>query len=86
VGENVHRHQERAEEPLEAAIRGAQEVSVPVIFGVLTTVVAFLPMIFAPGTFGQIFGAIGAVVICCLFFSVVESQLVLPAHLGHMKM
>jgi multidrug efflux pump subunit AcrB len=85
VGENVHRHQERAEEPLVASIRGTQEVSVPVIFGVLTTVAAFLPMIFAPGVFGQIFGAIGAVVLCCLFFSVVESQLVLPAHLGHMK-
>ena len=86
VGENVHRHQERAEEPLSAAIRGTQEVSVPVIFGVLTTVAAFVPMIFAPGAFGQIFGVMGTVVICCLFFSVVESQLVLPAHLGHMKM
>ena len=86
VGENVHRHQERSEEPLQAAITGTQEVSVPVIFGVLTTVAAFMPMIFSPGPFGQIFGAIGIVVICCLTISVVESQLVLPAHLGHMKM
>jgi len=44
VGENIHRHQERAEKPLEAAIRGAQEVSVPVIFGVLTTMAAFVPL------------------------------------------
>jgi len=85
VGENVHRHQERAEAPLEAAIRGAQEVSVPVIFGVLTTVAAFMPMIYAPGAFGQVFGEIGLVAICCLVFSVIESQWVLPAHLGHMK-
>ncbi len=85
VAENVHSHQENAEEPREAAIRGAQEVSVPVIFGVLTTVAAFLPMVFAPGIMGQIFGTIGVVVICCLFFSVVESQLVLPSHLSHMK-
>ncbi|MCG8592139.1 MAG: efflux RND transporter permease subunit [Proteobacteria bacterium] len=85
VGENVHRHQENAEEPLAAAVRGAQEVSVPVIFGILTTVAAFLPLVLSPGPMGQIFGAIGIVVMACLFFSLVESQLVLPAHLGHMK-
>ncbi|MFP6607818.1 MAG: efflux RND transporter permease subunit [Myxococcota bacterium] len=85
VGENVHRHQESNEVPLQAAIAGTQEVAVPVIFGVLTTVVAFVPMILAPGTMGQIFGTIGVVVICCLLFSLIESQLVLPAHLGHMR-
>ncbi len=85
VGENVHRHQENAEDPLEAAIVGTQEVSIPVIFGVLTTIAAFLPMIFAPGDMGQIFGVIGLSAILCLVFSVIESQLVLPAHLGHMK-
>jgi multidrug efflux pump subunit AcrB len=85
VGENVHRHQENAENPLAAAIAGAREVSVPVIFGVLTTIAAFGPMIFAPGTMGQIFGVIGMSAVLCLIFSVIESQLVLPAHLGHMK-
>ncbi|HEB89242.1 MAG TPA: efflux RND transporter permease subunit [Deltaproteobacteria bacterium] len=85
VGENVHRHQEGAEDPLEASIIGAQEVAIPVIFGVLTTIAAFGPMIFAPGTMGQIFSVIGLSAVLCLLFSVVESQLVLPAHLGHMK-
>ncbi len=85
VGENVHRHQEAAEDPLEAAINGAREVSVPVIFGVLTTIAAFFPMIYAPGGFSTIFSVIGVSACLCLFFSVIESQLVLPAHLGHMK-
>jgi len=84
VGESVHRHQESAEDPLEAAISGTREVSIPVIFGVLTTIVAFTPMIFAPGMMGQIFGVIGLSAILCLVFSVIESQFVLPAHLGHM--
>ena len=83
VGENIYTHQERAEDPLRSAIVGAQEVSVPVIFGVLTTVAAFLPMIAAPGSMGQFFGMIGLVVVISLFFSVIESQLVLPSHLGH---
>jgi multidrug efflux pump subunit AcrB len=86
VGENVHRHQEAAEDTLDASIRGAQEVAIPVIFGVLTTVAAFLPMVLAPGEMGQIFGAIAMTVILCLIFSVIESQLVLPAHLGHMNL
>ena len=85
VGENVHRHQENAEDPLESAITGAREVAIPVIFGVLTTITAFGPMIFSPGTMGQIFGVIGLSAILCLIFSIIESQLVLPAHLGHMK-
>ncbi len=83
VGENIHTHQERAEEPLAAAIAGAQEVAVPVIFGVLTTVAAFLPMILSPGMMADFFGTIGIVVVICLFFSLLESQLILPAHLGH---
>ena len=85
VGENVHRHQEAAEDPLDAAISGAREVSVPVIFGVLTTIAAFFPMIYAPGGFSTVFSVIGVSACLCLVFSVIESQLVLPAHLGHMK-
>ncbi|MBW2269423.1 MAG: efflux RND transporter permease subunit [Deltaproteobacteria bacterium] len=82
VGENVHRHILEGDDRLEAAIRGAQEVSVPVIFGVLTTVVAFGPLMLVPGFMGQIFGLIASVVVISLLFSLVESQLVLPSHLA----
>jgi multidrug efflux pump subunit AcrB len=64
---------------------GTQEVAVPVIFGVLTTVAAFIPLIVAPGAMGQVFSGIGVVVVCCLVFSLIESQLVLPTHLGHVR-
>ncbi len=83
VGENIHTHQQRGEERLAASVEGTREVAVPVIFGVLTTVVAFMPLVFVPGMMGQIMGVIGAVVIACLLFSLVESLLILPAHLGH---
>ncbi|MBW2577739.1 MAG: efflux RND transporter permease subunit [Deltaproteobacteria bacterium] len=85
VGENVHRHQESGDDAHVAAIRGTQEVATPVIFGILTTVAAFTPLLVSPGHYGQVFNAIGLVVVLCLFFSLIESQLVLPAHLGHMK-
>ena len=83
VGENIHTHQARTGDAIRGAILGAQEVSKPVIFGVLTTVTAFAPMVLSPGQTGEMFGTIGLIVTLCLFVSLVESQLVLPAHLGH---
>jgi len=85
VGERVHAHQERTGKRLEGAIRGTQEVAIPVIFGVLTTIAAFMPMLMVPGPMGQIFSILAKVVAICLIFSLIESQLVLPAHLalGH---
>ena len=83
VGENVHSHQQRGGERLGGSISAAQEVFTPVVFGVLTTVVAFSPLLFVPGMMGQIMAVISAVVIACLIFSLIESLLILPAHLGH---
>ena len=57
----------------------------PVIFGVLTTIAAFIPIIFTPGRIGQMFSIMGYVVVLCLIFSIVESQLILPAHLAHRR-
>ena len=83
VGENIYTHQAVDDNPVQAAILGAQEVAKPVIFGVLTTVTAFAPMVLSPGQTGQMFGTIGVIVTMCLFLSLIESQLVLPAHLAH---
>ncbi len=83
IGENIYRRQGAGETRLPAAIAGAQEVALPVVFGVLTTVVAFLPLLLGPGTMGQIMAIIATIVMLCLGFSLVESQLILPGHLGH---
>ncbi|MFP8878669.1 MAG: efflux RND transporter permease subunit, partial [Myxococcota bacterium] len=83
IGESVYSRQQSEGSWLPAAIAGTREVSVPVIFGVLTTVAAFTPLLLGTGMFGQIQSVIATVVMCCLLFSLVESQLVLPAHLGH---
>jgi multidrug efflux pump subunit AcrB len=66
-------------------IEGVQRVAVPATFGVLTTIAAFLPILLVGGTSGQFLAPIGWVVILCLVFSIVESKLILPAHLAHMK-
>jgi multidrug efflux pump subunit AcrB len=83
VGENAHTQQLRGHDPLRGAILGAQGMATPVVFGVLTTVAAFAPMLFVPGPMGRVAKVIPLVVIVCLLFSLLESLLILPAHLGH---
>ncbi len=85
VGENIYTHERRHEDQRLAAITGTQEVYIPVIFGVLTTVAAFLPLLLVEAMMGKFFRVIGATVILCLLFSVVESQLILPSHLAHRR-
>jgi multidrug efflux pump subunit AcrB len=82
VGENVHTHRGRSRDPLGAAIDGTREVYVPVTFGVLTTIAAFLPLMAIGGGLAGLFAGVGAGVIACLVFSLVEAQLILPAHLA----
>ena len=83
VGESAYVAHRRGAGQLAGAIQGTQQVMVPVTFGVLTTVAAFTPLLFAVGNTGQLFAVIAATVICCLAFSLIECQMVLPAHLGH---
>ncbi|MDG2039143.1 MAG: efflux RND transporter permease subunit, partial [Ilumatobacter sp.] len=85
VSENIHTHQERHGQGLKGAIEGAQEIATPIIFAVLTTMAAFLPMMFVPGPMGKIFQVIPIIVIPCLLFSLVESLAILPAHLAHLS-
>ena len=86
TGENIYRHMQRAESGIDAAIFGTKEVAVAVTFGVLTTVVAFLPVAFIDGVRGAIFAQIPAVVIPVLLFSLIESKFILPAHLKFMRL
>jgi multidrug efflux pump subunit AcrB len=83
VGENAHTQQMQGRGALRGAILGAEGVATPVIFGVLTTVAAFAPMLFVPGPMGRVAKVIPLVVILCLLFSLLESLFILPAHLGH---
>ncbi len=83
VAENVYTHERRLGDRVRAAIEGTREVSVPVVFGVLTSVAAFAPLLVIPGRLGQIFWFMGVTIVACLLFSLVESQLVLPSHLSH---
>jgi multidrug efflux pump subunit AcrB len=85
VGENVYYNRQSGLGWFEAAVRGAGEIAMPVTFSVLTNMVTFMPMFFVPGFMGKIFRHIPVVVICVFTISLVESLLILPAHLGHRR-
>ncbi|MDC0602611.1 efflux RND transporter permease subunit [Aliiglaciecola sp.] len=85
MGESAYSEIDKHGHSTENVIRGVKRVAMPATFGVLTTIAAFTPMLLVPGTFGVIWKTIGWVVIICLIFSLIESKLILPAHLAHMK-
>ncbi|TWT92860.1 Multidrug resistance protein MdtB [Botrimarina colliarenosi] len=85
TAENIYQKLNEGVPPLEAAIEGTHEVATPVTFGALTTVVAFLPLAFFEGTWGDFASQVPPIVAPVLLFSLVESKLILPAHLKHLK-
>lgn len=85
TGENVYSKIREGVDPLEAAVEGTREVATPVTFGALTTMVAFLPLMFFDGTWGDYARQVPPVVAPVLLFSLVESKLILPAHLKHIR-
>ncbi len=83
VGEAIHERRSKGMSYTEAAVSGVKEVARPVVFSITTTCIAFSPMLFVPGVSGKFFRNIPIVVIAVLMISLVESLLVLPAHLAH---
>lgn len=82
IGENIYEHRLQGKSYTRAAIDGAREVGLPVVFSVLTTVCAFLPLLYVIGTMGKFIKVIPAVVISILAVSLIESLFILPAHLS----
>jgi multidrug efflux pump subunit AcrB len=83
VGENVYEYRQEGLDHLSAAIKGAREIAAPVTFSILTTIVAFVPLLFMPGTTGKFWWPLPAVVIIVLAISLLEALYILPAHLAH---
>jgi multidrug efflux pump subunit AcrB len=83
VGENIFSQRQSNTDPMKASIDGTHEVSVPVVFSILTTVSAFAPLFFVSGVMGKILWTVPFVVVSVLLLSLLESLFILPAHLAH---
>lgn len=85
VAESVYAETETLGYNTPNIVSGARRVAIPATFGVLTTIMAFLPFLFTTGPLAAMTGSVGWVVILCLAFSLVESKLILPSHLAIMR-
>jgi len=86
VGENIYAKREQGRTPLAAAVEGLHDVITPVSVGILTTILAFVPLLFTSGFLGKILWVIPIVVISVLMMSLIEASLILPAHLSNVRM
>ena len=85
AGENIYEYRQRGMGPVEAAIRGARDVAVPISYSILTNIVAFMPLYFVPGMVGKIFVIFPFVVGSVFVISWVEALFILPSHLAHTR-
>lgn len=85
IGESVFSAKTAVSDPLLATEQGVERVATATIFGVLTTVAAFSPMLMIESDLGKMLGAFSGVVVLALLFSLFESKFILPAHLAHIQ-
>ncbi len=83
VGESIASERDKGKSAVDAAISGARAVAGPVTVGVLTTVLAFVPLLFVTVENYQIIQVFFHVALIVLFISLVEAFCILPAHLSH---
>ena len=81
IGENATWHMERGLSPEQATIEGTYELIGPVTATVLTTIVAFLPLMYMDGIIGKFVYSIPIVVVVLLGFSWLEAIFILPNHI-----
>ena len=86
VGEAVYVHREKGQKGVVASIMGLNEVATPVIFSCLTTIIAFIPLLFLPGMLGKTYRDLPVIVIIILTISIIEVMTIMPAHLSGMRM
>lgn len=85
VGESIYSVRSREGDTLRNTIKGTMRVAVPTLFGVFTTVVAFYALSQIEGRLGELYSQFAAVVAIALVMSVIESKLILPAHLAYLN-
>lgn len=91
VGEAIHEKRTRSAgyssniNGKTAAWQGVHSVSVATVFGVLTTIAAFSPMLWINNELAKVLAGFSAVVIFALIFSLIESKFILPSHLAQLS-
>lgn len=86
TAESAYSQLQKDRNGLTSVVGGVRRVAISTIFGALTTMIAFMPALFIVEGFGRMLSQLGIVVILCILFSLIETKLILPAHLRHVKL
>lgn len=86
VGESVYEERRKTKDPITGTENGVGKVAVATVFGVLTTIAAFFPMLLIDNPLGKVLAGFAGIVILALIFSLIESKFILPAHLAHTRL
>ncbi|MCR9137672.1 MAG: efflux RND transporter permease subunit [Alphaproteobacteria bacterium] len=86
VGESVFEERRKVADPVKGTEIGVERVSVATVFGVLTTIAAFYPMLLIDNPLGKVLAGFSGIVVLALIFSLIESKLILPAHLARVRL
>jgi multidrug efflux pump subunit AcrB len=78
VLENIFRHMEMGEDPVDAAINGGKEVQLAVLAATCSTSIVFFPVIMLVGVSKYLFTALALAVVLALFASYVVAMTVVP--------
>lgn len=82
VGESVFEERQKQSDPILGTEAGVSKVAMATIFGVLTTIAAFYPMLLIDNPLGKVLAGFSGIVIFALAFSLIESKFILPSHLA----
>lgn len=83
IAENIASHLRRTQDRTAAAVRGAREVTLPVLSSFLTSIGVFGPLAFLEGDIGKVLKVVPVVLIITLAVSLIEAFLILPHHVMH---
>ncbi|MDA1164803.1 MAG: efflux RND transporter permease subunit [Planctomycetota bacterium] len=83
TGENIYAHREMDKPFTQAAMDGTIEVFPSVLGSILTSVIAFVPLMFVSGLMGKFIAVLPVTIIAMLAISLFESTFILPGHLAH---
>lgn len=83
VGDSIAAEREGGKDALEAAVSGARAMVGPITIGAVTTMLAFIPLLFITPPRLQIVNVFPYVALFVLTVSLIEAFFILPAHLSH---
>ena len=85
ISESVYTFKKQGLKTSEAALKGVTDVLSPVLITILTTIAAFLPLLYVGGVMGKFIKVYPVIISAALILSFMEAVFILPGHLAHSK-